>query len=153
MKKIDCLLNIINQCLIGITITISLLAVYGFNINKSLIVILWGITFYFLPNYEILRFLLNPIRYDKFASMKEENSSSTDLLTILSVIFIIFFGLNNYSIFHLVVSMFVVVIIAILLTKYLHNKIPNSHVRNSRLFIGLYYGFCIYPIVFLHNLI
>lgn len=152
MKKIDCLLNIINQCLIGITITISLLAV-GFNISKSLIVILWGITFYFLPNYEILRFLLNPIRYDKFASMKEENSSSTDLLTILSVIFIIFFGLNNYSIFHLVVSMFVVVIIAILLTKYLHNKIPNSHVRNSRLFIGLYYGFCIYPIVFLHSLI
>ena len=78
------------------------LLLYGFNISKSLIVILWGITFYFLPNYEILRFLLNPIRYEKFASMKEENSSSTDLLTILSVIFIIFFGLNNYSIFNLV---------------------------------------------------
>lgn len=155
MKKSSPILDVIVLILLAGSLLAGLLFVNDIAVcGKGLMVLLFMVSAYILPLYAIIRFLLNPKKYDRFADIREEGYSSTNVsLGIVGITFLIITKEMDIFVIAIFISVLVMIIFDLLTKAYLMDKIPESHRQNFQLIAGLYVGFFIYPILFAYKIL
>lgn len=151
MKKSSPLLDILIIIFLACSLLFGLLFVNDiFSYGKYLMILLFILSAYILPLYSIIRFLRNPKKYDRFAGIRDTRASSTtSSLGMIAIVFLLIAHESDISVIYPIISVILTILTALLARNYLKGQIPKSHRQNCQLIVGIYVGFCIYPIIFL----